>query len=145
MRLPGTEFPAAETAGRNRAQETVNFYRDRRPGKGPGEYAGRNARFGACSESRGLGRLGGGGRSHLRNGLRQNSLISGNLLGKSASQRAISRLGRPIFASIQAVKRMNRRYLSGNLLLGIREITLQIQRNCEIAMSVDLDKCDASA
>ena len=42
-------------------------------------------------------------------------------------------------------KRMNRRLLSGNLLLGIREITLQIQRNCEIAMSVDLEKCDASA
>jgi hypothetical protein len=40
---------------------------------------------------------------------------------------------------------MNRRFPSGNLLLGIREITLQIQRNGEIAMSVDLDKCDASA
>ena len=54
-------------------------------------------------------------------------------------------LGRPILAEIQASKRMSRRFLSGNLLLGIREITRQIQRNCEIAMSVDLEKCDASA
>jgi hypothetical protein len=109
------------------------------------ENPGRNGLFPSKDSFAGLGRLSGGGSSHLRTGLQQNSLISGNLLGKSASYRAISRLGRPIFASIQAVKRMNRRYLSGNLLLGIREITLQIQRKCEIAMSTDLEKCDASA
>jgi len=57
--------------------------------------------------------------------------------GKSASFRAISRLSRPIFAPIQAVKRMKRRYLSGNLLLGIRENHAAVQRKFEIAMSVD--------
>ena len=76
-------------------------------------------------------------RSHLRTGLRRNSLISGNLLGKTASYRALSRPGSRYFRRF--------RHLNELAVFPIREFLARDQGNhvaalakLRIGMSVDL-------
>jgi hypothetical protein len=70
IQLPGTEFLDAETGGQKSALETANVHRDRKSGDDTGEILAENGLFGVVYEMRGLGRLDGGVRSHIRTGLR---------------------------------------------------------------------------